>query len=850
MQTLPAAVRQALAVCMLTASTLSAGACGEGNYRLVLVYPDNDAYQRAAWVELYVAAERGCGELRGDPGAPRLEYGAHSEAPNLGSVEFGSVSLYVRVRDASCAIAVDGCSEVELRRGEDRTVRIALAAASGEGCGGGRQCRGGRCVAADGGASDAAVADALGGDREAIDRAGFDARADAGSDAARDAAVGVDSTSAPDAAADAGVPETLAVEPVYPLNGADWNDWVTADGYGPYDASDSACDPSNGSWCLHGGELRQVRVDGYPSCSGCRLEDELGLFDWFCTARSGGLTFYNTGLPAGRRLADLVEVDRWKPNRVTFFDGAAPIARSGWSAWWANPVTPLPDNSATAAISLDDVDDDAGGPDQFYADGTVFVLEDGRASNGYNIGLDRAAIAMSAGALLTYGGLDAVNCSSWCAEINDSEHPPDMICLVAAGHQAFLWLEGDYLGVGDQFDVEQHGIYLCDVWYSKIRSVGLARHDDIGFIGDYLHFCEITHGQAVSNGGHGFLVIWDSENDLFFDLAAINNGDSGFLLDECDDSFFGALVGVGNGGPGLRLQNDCEGNMMGLLTLLNNNDDGLALVDRNYGNLVFNVVSANNSDYGIVLDSSSAIHFSQVASAGNGWDDVALNNESTDIYFSQLLLVGGSGSGNCSVSGGSWGNIDNGCQESDPDLEVFAGVGVASSFVGLVRDGVNGSTAALDASGLILFSDIADWLDFENPFRGWANGAALAFLDSANRGSGAGGTCAQRDVSLDAADSVLRNVNGDFVADAVCPDSVRGDEVWPEFDWVLINAMEIVGDGIGDEDFACESDEACLYLPNIGAYQGSGDYRQSQCSFVDGVDVRNVTMYGHPVNGE
>ena len=35
---------------------------------------------------------------------------------------------------------------------------------------------------------------------------------------------------------------------------------------------------------------------------------------------------------------------------------------------------------------------------------------------------------------------------------------------------------------------------------------------------------------------------------------------------------------------------------------------------------------------------------------------------------------------------------------------------------------------------------------------------------------------------------------------------------------VLRNAIEIIGDGIGDDDGLCGTNESCIYTPNIGAY--------------------------------
>ena len=38
----------------------------------------------------------------------------------------------------------------------------------------------------------------------------------------------------------------------------------------------------------------------------------------------------------------------------------------------------------------------------------------------------------------------------------------------------------------------------------------------------------------------------------------------------------------------------------------------------------------------------------------------------------------------------------------------------------------------------------------------------------------------------------------------------------------LKNAVEISGDGIGNDNVLCESGETCLFTPNMGAYQGDG----------------------------
>ena len=74
-----------------------------------------------------------------------------------------------------------------------------------------------------------------------------------------------------------------------------------------------------------------------------------------------------------------------------------------------------------------------------------------------------------------------------------------------------------------------------------------------------------------------------------------------------------------------------------------------------------------------------------------------------------------------------------------------------------------------------------------------------------------------------------------------------GEECFNRF---LVNAVEILGDRVGDDDGLCESGERCIYSPSFGAYQGEGDYLSAgTCLFSDGM-VRGVMMYAYPQNGQ
>ena len=62
-------------------------------------------------------------------------------------------------------------------------------------------------------------------------------------------------------------------------------------------------------------------------------------------------------------------------------------------------------------------------------------------------------------------------------------------------------------------------------------------------------------------------------------------------------------------------------------------------------------------------------------------------------------------------------------------------------------------------------------------------------------------------------------------------------------------AFEIGDDDIGNNNGLCESNEACIYTPNVGSFQGEGDYKTpGTCTFTGGTVV-NVQIYGYPITG-
>jgi hypothetical protein len=65
---------------------------------------------------------------------------------------------------------------------------------------------------------------------------------------------------------------------------------------------------------------------------------------------------------------------------------------------------------------------------------------------------------------------------------------------------------------------------------------------------------------------------------------------------------------------------------------------------------------------------------------------------------------------------------------------------------------------------------------------------------------------------------------------------------------LLRNAVEILDDREGNENGLCESDERCLFTPNIGSYQGHGDL-QPVASIGEDTALKRIELLGFSQNG-
>lgn len=416
---------------------------------------------------------------------------------------------------------------------------------------------------------------------------------------------------------------------------------------------------------------------------------------------------------------------------------------------------------------------------------------------------------------------------------------------------------------------------------------------------------KIKHFDITSNEGAGLLIA-DSDDVSFYDGNIANNLGTGisvtgssqrtvgnqFKISNCDtclnisvssgtqESIFNQFIITGaSSGTGAIIYSGYKANFSHFL-IGNNSGDGIYTISSRAPDYVFSQgLFVNNG--GQAYEGDSAVQTSiwaNVGFVGNGSHGF-FNNFGSFAFFTGQIIFGNNSGSNC--SGGQ--SVTNNCTSSGLDgsndwnssaigsnARLRINHSLADSFFGSVSvDSKNNSPLLVDVQ-----DGISDWSSFESVFRLWGlagvNSDSIQ-VDQRGECTGGGVLCRIWDWRLvsNAADSVLFNRSGNntagdqenepFVGDGVtpCPSAVHGDRVMNNLFTIsrvyLLNALEILDDDIGNNDGLCESSEACIYSPNIGPYQGEGNYLSNgTCLFVDGVganSVTGVTMYAFPING-
>jgi hypothetical protein len=614
-----------------------------------------------------------------------------------------------------------------------------------------------------------------------------------------------------------------------------------------YHQVDTACDGSetgSGHWvCIHGGEKRKVDVPSIVSCAGLGLEDSRDWFRWVCDDRDGHAVFYTAGLRDEVGLSALVADSGWLNASVTLSNAGGALATSAPTVWWGNDVIPLPDNSTTQAVALDQP-------------GAVYLLSATRETYGYNVNADRVALVVAEGASLEgVVGLPA-NCNG-ATTGGDGELDLGALdsCVVAAGSQTFLWFEGTIGAQGPAAVAAGAGI---DGGVPVADPLYIARS----------RFVRVRRANVVEAGFYTGLLLEDVADSWVDQVHAAGSRNHGVRGRSNDRVVYSRVVTSSNRDTGLYLSSSSDRDSTVTRALLTSSEaHNLELATSTGTTVAFATVVASGS-HGVYLNSATTPTLSQIVAIGND-NDGLLNNGASGAHITTLVTTnsGDYGARSTSMSSaevhGDWlvgNNLIADCATAGAGAHGFSGPTCA------IDDGSTATiTAAVDGSGAFVgrlatndtvnatpqfqgaapYADVSDWLAFETPWRMWANDGPAPF---ATHGCGRDPNCRIWDWALSGGGAPLRDYNGALVDGAACPAAVDGDVVVTDQqstpNTYLLNAAELLNDSIGDEDGLCESGEHCVYQPHLGAWLGDGDPRAKDCVFADGT-VSGVLMYGY-----
>ncbi len=649
------------------------------------------------------------------------------------------------------------------------------------------------------------------------------------------------------------LPTSSVVEPLYG-NAPDWNDYVRNDGGDWLSASNTACDGNEtGDYrvCLHGGELRVVNVTGRGSCAGLTANDALDAFDWTCDDSTLPVRMVTRGLNDNKNLSDLLDfaAAAWRLNSVIVTDGGATVLDTSKAVWWHNPVL---------------VDNDGG---VLTAAGTIYIVTS-NPDTEYEIAAHHAGFVVKPGMEL-----------SAPAAADDVVHSTAGI--------AFLWYEGAVHIQGTN-----NGVWLPGIKFSRIRNASVT-----GVGGSGANAFEATPTASVLSrlsvvfGANDGVHIGTAHGNLFSDITVASNNHYGFTVNG-GHNVLQRISAHNNGYAGVVFQGSqtiqsvyAAGNVyFGVISYAannsyitnvsaaNNGTNGLLVSDKSANNILVNILSVNHENIALGFTISSTAP----GPVANLIENVAVSharlaiilNESSNNRFTGLTKVGNSVTNDCYVTGGTNpGLVDTTCaNEGASDATLVADISLAASVFGKVTsdDALNND----DVAGLAEFSSITDWINFVNEARVWGRDGSL-FPNADHRGPCAiGENCRIWDWSLTAGDDIARGVlakhlagnaadtlthtwavaapNGQADCSAAVPGSIyNAGQCRSTF---LRNAVELLADAIGNEDGLCNSQETCLYTPNIGAYQGHGAL-VSAGDFSNGDTLSNIKLLQYTYNG-
>ena len=176
--------------------------------------------------------------------------------------------------------------------------------------------------------------------------------------------------------------------------------------------------------CIHGGELKKIKVSGTTTCSDLRVEDALFAFDWICS-EAGGQVEFNGRVKSGQGLAQLIDpsILSWIKNSVGLFQNNKLAYRTSETTWWNNQIQEIP-NSSLSIVTLNST-------------GVIYVVKSSYSSKGIHISAPKISIVIPLGATIKGDSLKNFNFGNY------SLTSPNQSSVIVVEKQPFVSVEGE-----------------------------------------------------------------------------------------------------------------------------------------------------------------------------------------------------------------------------------------------------------------------------------------------------------------------------------------------------------------------------------------------------------------------
>ncbi|MDH5727622.1 MAG: right-handed parallel beta-helix repeat-containing protein [Gammaproteobacteria bacterium] len=437
---------------------------------------------------------------------------------------------------------------------------------------------------------------------------------------------------------------------------------------------------------------------------------------------------------------------------------------------------------------------------------------------------------------------------------------------------------------------------------NRFSDMIIANNDTAGLDFNNSSNNTVFNVKSYNNGYSGVGLENGASNNQIYNIFAMNNRYYGVGVGEnCKNNRLFNIVAANNDYDGVNILGG-QNNLLMNITAANNNYYGVSFTYSGFyslspsDNSLLNVAIINNQYGGLSLSSARNNTLINIASANNQSNNVYLEKATSDPtvgstgnYFSGTIKVGNATSSDCYVQAESTngaladdaGSVDGThsgtCVEVSPSDfgTATTAISLAASFIGKVEtdDSSNGSdnngTDSL-GPGLAVYDNITDFSNFENDFRGWGlDGSVFPNTDqrgpcltsnncriwdwrlSANDTGDAGSAAILAVLTQPNANSTYEHAWQGTAADQAACTSAFPDSIFVATNdcrtTALRNAVEIIGDNDGNDNGLCESEETCLFTPNIAGYQGHGT--TDAATTVTGGVLSNISLVTYSNNG-